>query len=275
MVTEEQFDDQSPWGRWAPGIVERICLKLIGFLPTGSFYKRIAFILRKPIKNGGRFLYDVTIWGFRLRLCSKGNLSEQRWLTMPQFLDVLEREVIAGKLSPGGVFFDVGANAGFYTFWALSLRNPEVRVVAVEPGSKMRQRLAYNLKTNGLDKDVSILTCAVTPERCEVSIEEHEDNLGQTSVHSGYGGTLVEGMPLIDIMDECEVERIDVLKIDIEGGESAVIEALLINCGRDRWPRCVIGEIVGDDSQSFIKVLESVGYELEAATKMNGVFLLK
>jgi hypothetical protein len=30
---------------------------------------------------------DVVVWGLKLRLKSKGNLSEQRLIFMPQFLD--------------------------------------------------------------------------------------------------------------------------------------------------------------------------------------------
>lgn len=269
-----KFDTTSEWGHWFPKGKEKTALDRISRLPVNPLCKRLAFLLRKPIKKGTQAFYDVTVWGHRLRLCAKGNLSEQRWLTMPSFHDTLEREVIAEKLAGGGVFFDVGANAGFYTFWVLSLRADGVEVVSVEPSHTMQERIEYNLQLNGLETSVTLLKSAVTQEPCEVLIEEHADNLGQTSVAESGSGYAVEGKPLLQLMDEQQVDQIDVLKIDIEGGECEVLKALFDSTKPSRWPKCIVGEIIGEASSRFRELLESRGYTLEQATKMNGVFTL-
>jgi hypothetical protein len=51
---------------------------------------------------------------------------------MPNFHDAPECEALRAVLRPGAVFLDIGANAGFYTFWALSQKHADLRVIAVE-----------------------------------------------------------------------------------------------------------------------------------------------
>lgn len=269
-----QFDTTSEWGTWAPKGVAKFALDTIRSLPVNPICKRLAFLLRKPVKKGRQPFYDVSLWGYRLRLSAKGNLSEQRWLTMPQFHDAEERELIASKLSGGGVFFDIGANAGFYTFWVLSRQRKDVSLYAVEPCRLMQERLRYNLSLNALEESLCLIECAVTAQPCEVHIQEHADNLGQTSISESGQGYAVRGMPLLELMDAHSVGRIDVLKIDIEGGEADVLEALFEAADSNRWPTCIVGEIIGEDSLRFKTMLKSRGYQMEFATKMNGGFSL-
>lgn len=269
------FDTTSTWGTYRASGAAAFSLSLIASLPAGGFFRRIAFLLRKPVKKGKQDLYDRVIWGLKLRLNARGNLSEQRWLTVPQFHDAPEREALKAALSPGAVFLDVGANAGFYTFWALAQRHAGLRVIAVEPTATMLERLRYNLKLNGLDSAVTLCPCAVTSEPCEVVIEEHAGNLGQSAVRKEGAGRKVPGRPLLALLDEAGVTRVDAMKIDIEGHEVPVLKAFYESAPRSLWPRLVIGEIVGDGGGALRELLTRHGYRVEAATKMNGILVLK
>ncbi len=268
------FDTTSPWGTWKPRGFAAFCLGLVDRLPPGGFYRRLAFVLRKPVKNGTQAVYDREIWGLKLRLNVRGNLSEQRWLTMPQFHDAPERAALEAALRPGAVFLDVGANAGFYTFWALSRCHAGLRVIAVEPTETMLERVRYNLALNHLESAVTLCACAVTPAPCEVVIEEHAGNLGQSAVRTGGTGRRVPGRPLLDLLREAGVTRVDAMKIDIEGHEVPVLEAFYRMAPRSLWPRLVIGEIVGDGGGALKTLLTGVGYHVEKATKMNGILVL-
>lgn len=268
------FDTTSAWGTWAPKGASAFCLGLIDALPGVKVLRRVAFLLRKPVKKSKQAIFDREIWGLKLRLCARGNLSEQRWLTMAQFHDKPEREALATALSPGAVFLDVGANAGFYSFWALAQRLPGLKVIAVEPTEVMLERLRYNLVLNDLEEQVVIFPCAVTPEPCEVVIEEHSDNLGQTAVRSEGSGRRVPGRPLLDVIREAEVSKVDVMKIDIEGHEVSVLEAFYRTAPRALWPQWIIGEIVGDEGGGLRKLLISQGYRVHSETKMNGILTL-
>ena len=103
MADERDLD--ASWGTfslrgWRAGM-----LNLLHALPTGSAWRRIALWLRKPLKSLVGPV-DVEVWGLRLRLMPRGNLSEHRLLLMPQHLDVVEREALSEQLSGGGVFLD-------------------------------------------------------------------------------------------------------------------------------------------------------------------------
>lgn len=210
----------------------------------------------------------------KMRLAAHGNLTEQRWLTMPNFHDAPEREALASALRPGGVFLDVGANAGFYTFWALSRSVPGLRVIAVEPTRVMLERLRHNLTVNQLDGSVTLFDCAVTPYACEVVIEEHSENAGQATIRESGHGQKVAGKPLLEILNAAGVEKVDAMKIDIEGMEVPVLKAFFESAPRSLWPAFIIGEIVGENGEPLKCLLLEKGYQLEGSTKMNGILRL-
>lgn len=268
------FDTTSPWGTWKPRGAAAFSLKLIDALPATGLFRKVAFLLRKPVKNSKQDVYDREIWGLKLRLGARGNLTEQRWLTMPNFHDAPEREALRAALGPGAVFLDVGANAGFYTFWALAQRQPGLRVIAVEPTEIMLERMRHNLAVNGLTSSVTLFPCAVTPTPCEVVIEEHAGNVGQTAVRSEGAGRRVAGRPLLDLLLEAGAVRVDAMKIDIEGFEVPVLEAFFSTAPRSLWPRFIIGEIVGEGGEPLKNLLVSRGYRLDRCTKMNGILVL-
>ena len=268
------FDTTSPWGTWKPRGFAALCLNFIGLLPSSGGFRKLAFVLRKPVKNSTQAVYDREIWGLKLRLAARGNLTEQRWLTMPNFHDAPEREALASALHPGAVFLDIGANAGFYTFWALSQRHARLRVIAVEPTEVMLERVRHNLATNNLTSAVTLCACAVTPTAGEVVIEEHAGNIGETSIRSEGSGRRVPGRPLLEILQSADVSRVDAMKIDIEGFEVTGLEAFFKTAPRSLWPRLVIGEIVGEGGEPLKKLLTGQGYRLDRCTKMNGILVL-
>lgn len=268
------FDTTSPWGTWKPRGLAAASLKSIDVLPTSGLFRKLAFLLRKPVKNSTQAVYDREVWGLKLRLGARGNLTEQRWLTMPNFHDAPEREALAAALHPGAVFLDVGANAGFYTFWALSQRHAGLRVIAVEPTEVMLERVRHNLATNNLTSSVTLCACAVTPTPGEVVIEEHAGNIGETSIRAEGSGRRVPGRTLLEILQTAEVSRVDAMKIDIEGFEVPVLEAFFKTAPRALWPRLVIGEIVGEGGEPLKKLLIGQGYRLDRCTKMNGILVL-
>ena len=268
------FDTDSPWGMWKPRGLPALCLRMIDVLPANGFFRRLAFLLRKPIKNSNQAVYDREIWKLKLRLAARGNLTEQRWLTMPNFHDAPERRALAAALRPGAVFLDVGANAGFYTFWVLAQRHLGLRVVAVEPTEVMLERMRHNLGVNDLTSSVTLCACAVTPTPGEVIIEENAGNIGETSIRSEGLGRRVPGRTLFEILQSAEVSKVDAMKIDIEGFEVSVLESFFKVAPRTIWPRLIIGEIVGSGGEPLKKLLIAHGYRLDQCTKMNGILVL-
>ena len=133
-------------------------------------------------------------------------------------------------LKPGMVFVDVGANDGYYTLFAARRVGPEGRVVSVEPSSRERGHLERNLARNGIG-NVEIVPAALG------AMAGHADLHLAHGVHTGHN-TLgrfahddvvparVERVPLetLDaLVTRLALPRVDVVKIDVEGGEANVI----------------------------------------------------
>lgn len=266
------FDVQSPWGTWSPKGFPRLALNFARWIPPAPPGRRLALLLRRIVKYGNQPLYDVEIWGARLRLMARGNLSEQRWLTMEKFHDVMERNEIANCLGPDSVFLDVGANAGFYSFWVLTRNFPGVRIVAVEPNPRMNERIRFNLRLNGLEDRISLVEGAVAKSSGEVTLHENPEALGESSISMTQTGTKVQAYSLEHLLADQKCSKMDVLKIDIEGGESDVLDSYFRSVDSSRWPHTIVGEIMGENGKTFASLLNKQGYTLKNRSKLNGVF---
>lgn len=60
-------------------------------------------------------------------------------------------ERLAAWIKSNGVFFDIGANYGFYSYWMLS-QHPDIRVYAFEPNPTTYQHLVRAKEMNRLDR---------------------------------------------------------------------------------------------------------------------------
>ena len=72
--------------------------------------------------------------------------------------------VLVGRLLPGGVVYDLGANYGLHTLLMARLVGPAGRVFAFEPIDRIRAELARNVSLNGFSQ-VEVVPLAVS-DRC-------------------------------------------------------------------------------------------------------------
>lgn len=273
----ETSSTAAPWGAHAPRGWRRLWLRGLHALPAGTGWRRLALWLRRPLKNALGDLVDLDIWGLKLRVRSRGNLSEQRLILMPQFLDTTEREVLADFLRDGGVFFDIGANAGVYSLWVASLRNPAIRGEAFEPSAQLCELLAHNLANNAIT-NIRLNNCALGNTRGAVTLMAGAGNLGENRIeldrHSTGPGQSVTMTTLPYFMAEQNIARIDALKIDVEGHEVSVLEPLFAKTPREAWPRLMICEVTQDGENRLGDLLARTGYQLVASGRLNGIYRL-
>jgi FkbM family methyltransferase len=263
------------WGACRPSGWKAAWLRMLHRLPRGSGWRRLALLLRKPLKTHLPDWVDVEVWGLKLRLRSRGNLSEQRLLLMPQFLDPLERAVLARELSPGDVLLDIGANAGVYSFWAASLLRDDLRIEAFEPDPSLCARLRFNLQTNSLAQ-VTVHECALGRSAGSAILVAGPGNTGENRVETGSAeGLRVRMECLPQTLDALGIRRIKALKIDVEGFECDVL-APLFETGRPALlPEIIICELITRDGAAELRgMLEQAGYRLMARGRLNGVYRL-
>lgn len=176
---------------------------------------------------GARFVVE-TRWGGRFA-CDPRDFIER----MICNFGVWEPDVTAlaeDLLADGDVVIDVGANIGYFTVLARRRVGPAGRVAAIEPHPIALERLGRNLALNDID-DVLVVRAAVAAAEGEVTLfGGPADSLGESALRPGGRRTelgAVRAAPLTALVPADLLARARLVKIDVEGGEAAVLDALL------------------------------------------------
>jgi FkbM family methyltransferase len=117
----------------------------------------------------------------------------------------------------GDVFIDVGANVGQYV---VPLAKKFRTVVAVEPNPGAIEVLLRNLARNRLT-NVRIISKAISSTRGYVLLHEGEYLTTWGLNQTGARNVRVESITVDDLLGE--FEKVDLMKVDIEGQESRVL----------------------------------------------------
>ena len=128
---------------------------------------------------------------------------------------VTERALIAELLKPGDRVVDVGANIGYYAIMFARLVRKEGSVLCIEPEPDNLVELRRNVAGNDLC-NVEILGVAAG------------EKVGRVGFAAGINGTVAsepDGQLDVDmvLLDSVINEKIDLIKIDVEGYEGQVL----------------------------------------------------
>jgi FkbM family methyltransferase len=142
------------------------------------------------------------------------------------------RDIVAlldRMLTPGMVLIDVGANIGEISLVAAKRVGPEGRVIAFEPVDRIADVLESNMARNGLRQALAVRyglsdhnTSAPIYASCGQG-EQNDENDGLGSLYGAAAETAplqyVTLRTLDDYLEENPLDRVDFIKIDIEGAE--------------------------------------------------------
>jgi FkbM family methyltransferase len=138
-----------------------------------------------------------------------------------------EQRLVAKFLAPKGVFYDVGANAGFYCVIAASKLGDEGKVYAFEPSPALVSRIRENANLNGF-KNIEIVDQAVNDESgwFDFGIE---DELGvQNSLSISEASKKVVRVRAVTIDEFAANHRPpDLILLDIEGAELGALRGAM------------------------------------------------
>ncbi len=127
---------------------------------------------------------------------------------------------------------DVGANIGFHTLYFADLVGENGKVTAFEPVPINYQILQENIKLNNFNHiHTKNIALSNKNEQLNISIDENSKNPGAFNLFEQDGNTTINCC-IGD--EEIGAEKVDFIKIDVEGYESFVIEGLLKTIKRDR-----------------------------------------
>ena len=224
-------------------------------LPTG--------VRLKPVRRWSRFFggSDPHLES-RIREVRFGRLAEprlMRWLYGLELVIIPQEETsravyVSGVYEPcttsvlrvllgeGKTCIDVGANVGIMSLLASRWVGPTGRVISFEPSGREFDRLREHIERNAL-ANVQAVHSAVgerdgtaTLQVAGPVVAGHntlEEQFVYPEVKAAYSET-VSVVRLDDYLSANGVTRVDVIKIDVEGGEHKVIEGALQTIARDR-----------------------------------------
>jgi FkbM family methyltransferase len=135
--------------------------------------------------------------------------------------DRLELEFIEHNFEPGGVFLDVGANFGYYGL-SVAQRHDTARVFCFEPGPHAYACLTTNIDRNHLD-NVQAVQAAVLDEERDVRITTDTFGGDHLIDDSDRPHHAVAGVTLDAFAKRSGLQRVDYIKIDVEGAELKVL----------------------------------------------------
>ncbi len=180
---------------------------------------------------------------------------------------------LSRDLRPGDVFYDVGANIGTFTIFAGRRLGDGGRIIAFEPHIPNANSLIENIFLNGLEKQVQLVTAALTDREGYNRFNYHSMYAGAST--SQYGRHSYEGQsfdPLfVELKHGCTIDGLcranvieppDLVKIDVDGLDFEVLDGMRgVLASADR-PRAVQIELGTESTPKIMQLCQQLGYEL-------------
>ena len=130
-------------------------------------------------------------------------------------------ELALGLLEPGAVALDLGAHLGTFSLAAASRGHA---VVSLEASPRNAEFLRASARANGFDR-VRVVEVAVSDAPGTVRFRP-EGAWGQITEGWSPGVVDVQARPVSQVLQEHDVERVDFVKLDVEGSEIAAIRGM-------------------------------------------------
>lgn len=181
----------------------------------------MAGVLFKPLRettfvNRGFYGKTLVLDVFR------ANPQKMLWLQGKRFIK--EKQLVESLVQPGAHIVDVGANIGYYTLMFSSLAGKNCRIWSIEPDPVNLRELEASIVASNLTEAVTIIPKAAGSQdgvvRFEPGLNSHVTPDGRSEIP-------------ITRLDSLEVGHIDLIKIDVEGYEGAVLEGaneIILRC---------------------------------------------
>ncbi len=274
---EQNPVEEQPFGAFAPKAYLARIIAQTRLASDSYLGRKMAYVLRRlGLHSLDGAPVDIESLGAKMRLYPSGNVCEKRVLFTPQYFDAVEREQLTSRLREGFTFIDIGANIGAYSLFVAARAGRGARILAVEPQPEIFARLAFNIAQNPFGT-VKAVACALADKPGELTLFIDPINRGESSVRilNSSAGTSVRvpAMTLLSLVEEEGYDRIDAIKLDVEGAEDLILEPFLRDAPPALWP----GFIIIEDSRQrwqtdLVSLLERNGYTLVAQTRLNLMF---
>jgi len=223
---------------------------------------RIVFRRRLPSPFSGARMYVSSEGGLRYL---RGSMAK---------VDPALLRLASEFVQPGDVVWDIGANLGLFSFAASVAAGPGGQVLAVEADADLTGLLRRSASANvGRGAPVDVLPSAVCDAVSVARFQIARRNRS-TSHLAGYGTAMAGGLRSSQLVPSVTLDWLaawfpapDVVKIDVEGAELAVLAgAAEVLAGRP----VILCEVGGDNARAVADLLAARGYTLFDGDRLPG-----
>jgi len=167
---------------------------------------------------------------FRMRL-DLGDPEQRKVYFFGHYHERYEAALVARVLDPGEVFWDVGANIGYFSLVAAAAVGERGEVAAFEPGAAALARLQENVSLNPDKKgqNIRIFNLAAADADGEAVLYRREGIADSSaSLYTGAagaaGGETCTTVALDRFLKKEGLRPPDLIKLDVEGAELAALQ---------------------------------------------------
>lgn len=138
-----------------------------------------------------------------------------------------ETELVRRALKAGDSFLDAGANIGYFTVLGAACVGETGTVFAIEPEPRNFRLLEANIALNKFGARVRPHCVGLSDHAGSAQLYLHPDNLGDHQLHADDRDRETVLIPLVIGAELLGERHLDLVKIDTQGAEHAVIEGLM------------------------------------------------
>jgi FkbM family methyltransferase len=188
-------------------------------------YKNKARLIRK---GDERNLYR-TIYGDYYWLSKKPHAHIDACIRESSVFEKNSTNIIRTLVKHGGIVLDIGANIGYYSVIMSKLVGIDGKVICFEPTMHYRDVLKKNIEINNLN-NIEVFSFGLSNRKQEMEISigassatlhEPEETINNKKREIVYLRTLDE------CISDMNIDRIDFIKIDVDGHEPAFLEGAI------------------------------------------------
>jgi len=184
---------------------------------------------------------------------------------------------LSGYLRPGMTFIDGGANEGLYSIFASRCVGARGHVVAIEPSERELLRLRRNISSNQGSENISVAEVAISHAAGTASLRIAEDeHAGHNCLGSFvYSATRTTGFQTVelerldDLVARLALERVDVIKMDLEGHELPALEGSRATIEKHR--PVLLLEAQAEQLPSLTSAISAFDYEIHSFSEETGL----
>lgn len=210
-------------------------------------------------------------WGLPLAIHPRQSIGRAIWHT--GLYDLVVTEALHRLITPGAMCLDVGANIGCLTGLMAMRAGKAGRVMAFEPFEASHRMLMRNLNLAGQTRKdlapVTVLQAGLSDHAGRASLVFEDAHKGvdvQVNEGTPYVGTATSANRSVEIDvkrldDVLEGSSVDVMKLDVEGHELAVLRGASAAIAERRITSIVFEDHNGQQS-AVCPLLESAGYQI-------------